>query len=189
VETWQFQGASLVAVPGDYAVLAGQVGTLNGYFDYDTTTHSITAFEFTAGPALFSSNNSQVAFCPIGTCTGNALVPAPNKLVFDEELTPATNQRLELHLSEPLDTAGTSVLIDPASVILYNYGYAQIQVVGGSLVRATLPAFNAPEPSGVAQLLCGLGVTVLISQLRRASARPPTAPDQTNYRLASSANR
>src|SRR5690242_10701550 len=90
VETWQFQGASLVAVPGDYAVLAGQVGTLNGYFDYDTTTHSITAFEFTAGPALFSSNNSQVAFCPIGTCTGNALVPAPNKLVFDEELTPAT---------------------------------------------------------------------------------------------------
>jgi hypothetical protein len=71
---------------------------LTGRFDYDTVTHSITAFQLDANGAIFSSNTPEMADCPLVHCTGSASVVSPNRLVFDQQFTPAVNERLELFL-------------------------------------------------------------------------------------------
>lgn len=158
VQTWLFQGADLFADDGPYAFITGPAGTLSGRFDYETDTSTITAFQLDAGGTIFSSNTSEIPDCPLVRCIGSSFAQTPSKLVFDQELTPAANQRLELSLSEPLNSVSGPVTVDPSSVIYYNYGLATIHVTDGNLVRDTSPLFNAPsvpEPGTWLAMLAG----------------------------------
>ena len=170
VQTWLFEGADLFADDGPYAFLTGPVGSLTGRFDYETDTSTITAFHLDAGGAIFSSNTSEIPDCPLVRCIGSSFVQTPSKLVFDQDLTPAANQRLELFLTEPLDSASGPVTLDPSSVIYYNYGLATIHVTDGDLVRDTAPLFNAPaipEPGTWLVMLAGSIVLLLLGKRLR----------------------
>jgi hypothetical protein len=160
VQTWLFQGAELFADDGPFALITGPAGSLIGRFDYDTDTNTITAFLLDAGGAIFSSNTSEIPDCPLVRCTGSSRVETPSKLVFDQELTPAANERLELFLAQPLNSVNVPVTLDPSSVIYYDYGLATIHVVGGELIRDSAPLFNAvssvPEPGTWLVILAAL---------------------------------
>ncbi len=169
VQSWQFRDASLFADDGFNAFFTGPAGNLTGRFDYDTVTHSITAFQLDANGAIFSSNTPEMADCPLVHCTGSASVVSPNRLVFDQQFTPAANERLELFLPQPLDSGQRSVPIDPGSVIYYNYGLATVHVISGDLFRATSPLFNAPEPSAFLQLLFALGTAGVFWHVSRGT--------------------
>src|SRR3954466_6599614 len=167
IQTWAFQGAQLYADPGDDVTVPGPAGSLTGHFDYDTSTHTITSFQFNAGGAIFSSTNPQLENCDYTPCTGSALVKSPTQLAFDEDLrSPGANERLELFLSAPIDGASGAIPLDRQSVIHYNYGYDTIHVVGGSLVLPT-SAITTPEPGSYAMLLFGLGIAALAGRRER----------------------
>jgi hypothetical protein len=167
MQSWQFKDASLFADDGFNAFFTGPAGNLTGRFDFDTATHSITAFQLDAGGAIFSSNIPEIPDCPLVHCTGSASFVNPTRLVFDQQFTPAVNQRLELVLSRPLNSGQPSVSIDPSSVIYYNYGLATVHVISGDLFRSAAPLFNAPEPAAWMQLMCALGAAGLFWRVRR----------------------
>src|SRR4051794_5017592 len=170
IQTWSFQGAQLFADDGEDALFTGPAGALTGHFEYDTSTHTITSFQLNAGGAMFSSHTPQLENCPDTPCTGFASVQSPTKLVFDEDLrSPAANERLELFLSAPLESAHGVIALDAQSVIYYNYGFATMHVLGGSLGLAT-SAFSTPEPTSYAMLLFGLGIAAVAGRRVRASA-------------------
>jgi len=169
IETWSFQGAQLFADDGADAWFTGPAGALTGHFDYDTSTGTITSFELNAGGAIFSSAKPQQENCPIAPCASSAFVQNSTKLVFDQNLTPGSNERLELFLSSPIDGANGAIVLDAQSVIYYNYGSATMHVLGGSLGLATA-ALSTPEPTSYAMLLFGLGVAAVAGRRARASA-------------------
>ena len=160
IQTWSFQNAQLYADDGNYAYFVGPAGPITGHFDYDTNTHTITSFQLDVGGAIFSSNTPQLEGCPFTPCTGTASVQTPIKLVFDENLTPASNERLELFLSTPIDVATGTIALDAQSVVYYYYGLATMHVLGGSLVLPT-SAIITPEPKSYAMLLFGLSIAAL----------------------------
>jgi len=170
IQTWTLQGANLVADDGSDALVVGPVGSLTGRFDYDPATQTITRFQLNAGPSLFSSYTPQIDQCDFPKCTGSAQVKAPTHLVFDQNFTEAVDQRLELFLSKPLDWHAGPVILDPQSVIYYNYGRATIHVLGGSIAPLSSAAFATPEPATFATLAFGLVVVAGLRGSRRTQA-------------------
>jgi len=168
IQTWAFHDAQLYADPGEYVTVPGPAGSLTGHFDYDTSTHTITAFELNAGGAIFSSTKPQLENCEDTPCTGIAYRENSTKLVFDESLkSPGANERLELFLSAPIDGANGAIALDAKSVIHYNYEYDTIHVLGGSLGLST-SAISTPEPTSYAMLLFGLGIAAMAGRRARA---------------------
>ena len=165
IQTWSLEG-DLIADEGDYTVVPGPAGSLNGHFNYDTDTQKITSFDFYAGSALFSSERPERGPCPSTPCIGSATVQSATKLVFEQNFTPASNRRLELFLSKPLDRRGGPIALDPQSVIYYYYGLATIHVLDGS-ISPLAPAVAAPEPAAVAAVLSGMAVMALLRASRR----------------------
>jgi hypothetical protein len=170
IQTWTLQGANLVADDGSDALVVGPVGSLTGRFDYDPATKTITRFQLNAGPSLFSSYTPQIEECDFPKCTGSAQVKAPTHLVFDQNFTEAVDQRLELFLNKPLDWHAGAVILDPQSVIYYNYGRATIHVLGGSISPLSSAAFATPEPATFATLALGLVVVAGLRGSRRTQA-------------------
>lgn len=169
IRTWSLQGAQLDADDGNWAIFVGPRGALTGHFEYDTSTNTITSFQLNAGGAIFSSHTPQLEACPFTPCTGVASVQSPTQLVFDQNLTPAANERLELILSAPLNGANGAIAFDAQSMVYYNYGKATMHVLGGSLVLPTL-AGSVPEPSSYAMLLFGLGIAAVAGRRAHASS-------------------
>ena len=177
IQTWSFQGAQLFADDSEDAWYTGPAGALTGHFDYDTSTGTITSFELNAGGAIFSSDKPQQENCPIAPCASSAFVQNSTKLVFDQNLTPGSNERLELFLSSPIDGANGAIVLDAQSVIYYNYGFATMHVLGGSLGLASA-ALSTPEPTSYAMLLFGLGVAAVAGRRARASSALRTVTAQ-----------
>jgi hypothetical protein len=174
IRTWTFHNANLYADDSNDALFVGPAGTLTGRFDYDTSNRTITSFLLDAGGAVFSSHSPEFPGCPLLNCVGSASVHSPTKLVFEENLTPGANERLEVFLDKPLDLANGPVQLDPQSVIYYYYGRATIHVLGGSIAPLT-GALSTPEPATYAAMLIGLGIVGVFSRRSRLfSARNET---------------
>jgi len=177
IQSWSFNDAQLYADDSNDAVFVGPAGSLTGHFDYDTSTGTITSFQLNAGGAIFSSDKPQQENCPFAPCASRAFVQNSTKLVFDQNLTPGSNERLELFLSSPIDGANGAIALDAQSVIYYYYGRATIHVLGGSLGLANA-ALITPEPTSYAMLLFGLGVAAVAGRRARASSALRTVTAQ-----------